>query len=712
MPEYRGSEPLDIDTIGDALVIKEGNIFLFTDGEGEVRPAAQAGYGLYCDDTRYLSRYQLLLNGQEPVALLSTAENGYSEQVFTNRQIKGKRGRMTPKQTLEVRRLRVISRGLVETLDISNHGYEPIMIRLELQFACDFEDIFAVRGLDYEARGQADTPLQGPNWVEFGYRSLDSRFLSLRITFSDPPDQLSTEAAAFEFELAPQRIHRIEVKISLNGEAINEWPTIHQLRLAQEDWRSSGTHVTGDNRFFQQAFDRSMDDIRMLMRFSNGNAALSAGVPWFDALFGRDSAIAALQLLPYHPEIARGTLRLLAQYQSTEINPKREAQPGKIIHEMRDGELSRTEQVPFGYYFGSVDSTPLFLTLYEQYLTWTNDVALAEEIAPNVEAAVRWIEEWGDMDGDGYVEYASLSEEGLLNQGWKDSDDGIIDAEGNFPSPPIALVEVQAYVYAAYKGLARIEKALGRRRQASNFQRKAQALQAKFRQDFYLRRERFLALGLDGNKQPITTVASNAGHALWAGILDQERADRVAHRLFRGDLFSGWGIRTLSTNSPRYNPVGYHLGTIWPHDNSIIAMGLKRYGHVEDLVKLATALFEAACSFPYFRLPELFCGHQRLEHGPPVPYPIACRPQAWAAGSLPYMLQAMLGLLADAPNKRLFLVRPHLPPWLESVLFENLRVGNETTNLLVRGRGDLVDVKVIGGSRTNIEVVTDWPFNY
>ncbi len=709
--DHYGGEPLEIDTIGNALVVKEGDAFLFTDESGEIRPEARAGFGLYHDDTRYLSEYRLTLMRQEPVFLLSTAETGYSsEQVMTNRRARPSDGAATAPETLHVRRTRTIEGGLAERLEVWNHGPEPLLVDIELRFAADFADLFEVRGIANPPRGVTNPPAVTADGVRYAYRSLDGRALSTEVRFSEPPASIDAGTARYQFELRSQAKHEIEIHFAINQQQPRSAvEAIERNHRSYSDWRRQPARVIVDHRLFQEALDRSFDDIRMLQRPYEGDTMLAAGVPWFDAPFGRDSIIASLQMLPYRPEIARGTLRLLARHQGRKVDPEREEQPGKILHELRGGELARTGHIPFGRYYGSIDSTPLFIALFAEYMAWTDDRPFIEEMMPHIDAALRWIDEHGDVDGDGYIEYARSTEYGLANQGWKDSGDSIIDERGATLSAPIALAEPQAYVYAAYRGLARVLNTIPMPERARELVARSERLRAAFRRDYYLPEHKFIALALDGEKRPSAAIASNAGHALWAGIVSAEEAKAVADRLLSPDIFSGWGIRTLSTTSPRYNPMGYHVGTVWPHDNSIAGMGFKRYGHDEHLERLILAQLDVARASPYYRLPELFCGHERADHSPPVPYPVACRPQAWAAGALPYYLQAMLGLVPDAANGRLFLVRPSMPAMLNSVLIEDLRVGGGSLHLLVERHYDRINVRAIGATGIDIEVVSEWP---
>ncbi|MCX6021867.1 MAG: hypothetical protein NTZ05_09080 [Chloroflexi bacterium] len=423
---------------------------------------------------------------------------------------------------------------------------------------------------------------------------------------------------------------------------------------------------------------------------------IAAGTPWFAALFGRDSLIVGMQALPYAPEVARGVLNVLAAHQGSQADPERDEEPGKILHEFRVGEMARLGEIPMTPYYGTVDATPLFVMLLGQYFQWTGDRELVQSLLPAAEAALRWIAHHGDQDGDGFVEYNKHSQKGIANQGWKDSWDAIVHADGSLAQPPISLVEVQGYVYAGKLGMAGIYDALGQPGRAAELRAEARALKLRFNQAFWSDDLGFYALALDGSKRPAASVSSNVGHALWTGIADAERAPRVVERLLGNDMFSGWGIRTLSSTNPRYNPLGYHVGSVWPHDNAIAALGMKRYGFDTETNEVATALYDVCRTFAYYRLPELYSGAQRTGHDYPVRYPVACSPQAWAAGSMLMMLQAILGLEGDAARGRLILRRPRLPYWLREVELRNVRVGDGSADLVVRRNQGSTRVSVLG----------------
>ena len=476
-----------------------------------------------------------------------------------------------------------------------------------------------------------------------------------------------------------------------------------------DEWKRESTRIETDNDFFDTVLERSLSDVRMLWNHSSAEGYPAAGTPWYDTLFGRDTAIVGLQTLSLKPSIARDCLIALARWQGKELDAWRDEEPGKILHELRVGEMTRSGALPFSPYFGSIDSTPLFLLLAGEYFQWTNDLGLLSQIEPNLRAGLRWLKEYGDTNGDGFLDYEKRSSKGLVNQGWKDSWDALMHADGSPLAPPVTLVEVQAYVYMALDRLAPAFTALGDTETARDLLQQAKALQDRFNREMWTE-DGFYALALDDEGRQARSIASNAGQALWGGIATDDKALAVVRRLMEPDMFSGWGIRTLSTASPCYNPQGYHVGTVWPHDNSIIAMGFKRYGFEGELNRLVTGLFDAAKAFPYYRLPELFGGMARSAHHSPVPYPVACRPQAWAAGAIPLMTQAILGLCPDAPNGRLRIVRPILPDWLRRARVRGLRVGDGAVDLFYERQANRMSVAIDGiRGDLKVEFVDEWP---
>ncbi len=693
------SEPMGIEDLRDALIIREGSALLLTDPEGNVAAGNTQGFGVYHADTRHLSAYDLTLNGVRPVMLLSTAELGYAmEQVMTNPTLSLDDVKNVHRGSIEIRRQRVVADCVEETLTVTNYNPFPVTLNLLYEFGADFSDIFDVRGYKRERSGELRRPVVDGRSIRYSYAGIDGRERTTDVVFDRSPEYIDEATALFRIALPKRGATTLRLEIFVDSEMAPPRPArprIESVAANYRNWADGCTQVSTDNEFFNRVLLRSIHDIRMLWSHTErGEPYPAAGTPWFDALFGRDSLIVSMQMLAYRPEIARNVLHLLAQWQGGGIDHARDEEPGKILHELRFDELSRSGELPYGPYFGSIDSTPLFLMLAASYYEWTADVACLQELLPAIRAAIAWMESASGDGGGGFVAYEKRSAKGLVNQGWKDSWDAVVHSDGAIARPPIALAEVQGYAYAARLRLAPVLETLGENELASRLRADAGRLYTRFNADFWLAEEHFYAMAIDGNGERVGSVASNAAHCLWTGIADPARAPETVARLMSADMFSGWGVRTVTDMSPRYNPIGYHMGTVWPHDNSIAAMGLKLYGFEDELIDVATALFEAATSFPYFRLPELFGGDPRSSHGTPVPYPVACRPQAWAAGAMPMIMHAMLGLKAEAPENRLRVVNPRLPYWLNSVLVRGLRVGNGNVTLLYRRDGQDTRVEV------------------
>ena len=536
----------------------------------------------------------------------------------------------------------------------------------------------------------------------------------VKVQFRRRPDLLERQRAKFHLTIEPGESEEIGAEISVDRPGGQGTGSARRSTLSVGDshraWKESSAQILSGNELFNAALDRSITDLRVLWTEGGPDRNyIAAGVPWFDTLFGRDSALAAIMSLAVRPGLAREVLRCLARSQGTLTDDPREEEPGKIVHETRQCETANTGEVVFGRYYGSVDSTPLFVLLAAEYSRWTADIGLMRELRPSIDAALDWMDRFGDLDGDGYLEYMKKVPNGLDNQGWKDSGDGIMDVDGHPLRPPVALVEVQGYAYAAKRAIADVYEALRDTTRAEALRSEAAALQERINSVFW-HPEGYYALALDADKKPAKVLTSNAGQLLWSGAATKARARRQIERLMRNDMFSGWGIRTLSSSERRYNPMGYHVGTIWPHDNALIAAGFKRYGAEAELNELATGICDAAFSFPYYRLPELFSGAPRSAHLAPVPYLVACRPQAFAAAALPFLLTSILGLAPDAPHGRLYVVRPRLPFWLDFVRLSGLRVGEASLDLIYHRRGSRTVVEVIGQTAP-LEVVRTrrWP---
>ena len=679
--------PATVD-IREVQVIKHGRTFFISDRFGDVPRGNTAALGLYHADTRFLSRLELTVNGLRPLMLHSSTERNYSqivELVYPIRlvDLAGER-----KDNISLQRLRVLSGSLYERLRVRNFGIQARRIGVHLEFEADFVDLFEVRGFERERRGDSQTPAVEGDRVVLAYTGLDGKDRTTTLRFSPAPDRLTGSDAGFDLQLKPGE--EVEIEIEVTAEIVPDRPSPRAMHEVEEDlrheyatWRKRCTRFRPSNQQLGRFLERAELDLRMLAATDeHGTEYIDAGVPWYSALFGRDSLITAYQALGVAPALAWGTLRGLAARQGKEVDNWREEEPGKILHEVRVGELARNGEIPHTPYYGSVDATLLWLIVLSAAYRWTGDLDAVRELWPNALAALHWIDGHGDQDGDGYVEYEKRSPGGLDNQGWKDSWDGVVFPDGTPVDPPIALVEVQGYVFHAKTSIARLARDLGEVDLAEQLERDAAELKQRFNRDFWMEREGYYALALDGDKRQVSTITSNPGHGLWSGVIDERKAPNVARRLLSRSLASGWGIRTLASTHPAFDPIGYHTGSIWPHDNSLIAQGLKRYGFHAEAHRVLDQLTTAGAFFPYARFPELFCGFSADEVPVPVEYPVACRPQAWASGAPLLMVRSYGGLSADAPRGRLYIVQPRLPAWLERIEILGLRVGEARLDLL------------------------------
>src|SRR5712691_402388 len=681
------------------LAVKEGETFLYSDIEGNLDDRREFGLGLYHRDTRFLSHLRMTLSGREPVLLSSSAERAYMSYVdLTNPELYLDGAVAVPQQTLNIRRVRVINGRLYERVRVKNYNPHPVQLTVSFSMASDFADIFEVRGLRRETTGHQDPPGVKDSSAEFSYVGEDDIRRRTVIQFEPQPDRLEVVGdrveVDFALSLAAHQTKLIQATFDpvIGDEdrpAMEFDAAVHRLRRSYEDWERDGTQIITDNELFNQLVQRGFRDLRALYTDTPHGGVLASGIPWYVTIFGRDSLITAHQLLTVTTKPARDALRVLAHFQGKEVDPWRDEEPGKILHEIRRGELAGAGRIPHTPYYGTVDATPLFVFLWAQYFRWTGDQEFAQELLPNVKAALDWIDTYGDPDHDGFVEYSARSSRGLSNQGWKDSFDSVVHADGTLATGPIALVEVQGYVYMAKERAADVLEALRDYRTATRLREEAGDLRDRFNLAFWMEDEKYLAAALDGDKRQVRTVMSNPGHCLYADIVEPDKAAHVARRLLQPDMFSGWGIRTMSKSAPPYNPMSYHNGSVWPHDNALIAAGLKRYGHVKAANRVATAIFDAAVHADYMRLPELFCGFTRRAPNQPVGYPVACSPQAWAAGAPLLMLQAILGVSAQAGRNMLMVNTPHLPPWLNQVELHNLRIGQSTISLVFRREGEI-----------------------
>jgi glycogen debranching enzyme len=681
-------------------VLSHGDTFAVLDQSGDIPFAIEEELGLFFRGTRHLSQFELLAGGESPFFLSAhvTADNLQAVANLTNNDVEDE-GRRTPRSTVSIRRTTLVCgpQMLVRFVLHSFH-LEPLRLRLVLRFAADFADVFEVRGLRRARSGTASAPRHDRDALLFAYRGLDGVRRETRCEVAGASVHWQGEQGTIELLLAPEEERVLDVAIDCASDGVAEaarrtFVGAQTLRAREHRrWQSERTALAPSDDGFGAVLVQALADVFMLTvpaeagTWHDVDRYVYAGIPWFATVFGRDALITARQLLCFAPGLARGVLRVLAALQGSEENAARDEQPGKIIHEARYGEMAATGEIPFGRYYGSVDATPLYCMLLGDYARATGDLALVRELWPAGRAALAWMARHGDRDGDGYLEYERMAEHGLANQGWKDSGDAVFHRDGRLAEPPIALVEVQGYRYAALLAMAELAEALGADGAAA-WRAEAAALRARINADFWLEEHDTYALALDRDKRACAVVTSNPGHLLFCGVPDAERAQRLATRLLRADLFCGWGVRTLASGQPRYNPMSYHNGSIWPHDNSLIAAGLRRYGRAEGVLQLLSALVEAALEFEDHRLPELFCGFARRRDAAPVPYPVACRPQAWAAGSVFLLLEAALGLECDGVHRRIVFRQPQLPAWLDALEIRNLHVADARLDLSVlRGK--------------------------
>ncbi|HKF78851.1 MAG TPA: glycogen debranching N-terminal domain-containing protein [Candidatus Dormibacteraeota bacterium] len=681
--------------LGSSLSAKWSSVFAITSANGDIDGQASRPDGIYFHDTRFLNRWALRVNGEALCPLLSDATGGTLVFQLTNPDIQLRTDGMLERHRVGVRRELALREEVVETVQVANFSRSPIELRLEYEFGADFEDMFVVRGERRGRRGKLHPPAWEQGHLRFRYDGADGRQRSALLGFSPEPDSRDGCVACFRQELPPGGHGTIRITVSLLDEGGGDLEKSPQAPTGRP---FAGVEVETDNQLFDRTLRQAFDDLRTLVTRERGATYFAAGVPWFVALFGRDSLITSLQTLPFDPSIAAHTLEILARYQGTEVDDYRDEQPGKIVHELRVGEMATLGEVPHVRYYGTVDATPLFVAVVAEYVRWTGDLDLWRRLRPNVERALDWVDRFGDGDGDGFTDYRTRSSRGSRNQGWKDSDNAIVNRDGSLAQPPIALVEVQGYVYRAWLDAAWLLRLDGEETRADELEARAHDLQQRFRDAYWMPGSAYLALARESGGQLADSITSNPGHALWSGIVSPEHARAVADRLMGESMFSGWGIRTLAEGEAAYNPVDYQVGAVWPHDNGLIAGGLKRYGRDGDVLRVFTALFDAATRFERYRLPELFAGFSRDSYPSPVRYPVACSPQAWACGSLVQLLVTTLGLRGDATRGVLVVERPRLPDWLDRVTLRGVQVGHSRLTLSFQRSGTATLVAIPEGS--------------
>jgi glycogen debranching enzyme len=686
-------------------VLKNGETFAMFDRFGDIQVLAPGKEGIYHNDTRFLSHQEMLIDGVRPLHLGTAVEDSNSLLVIDlmNPDLPGDDGMPgLAKGTLHIFRAALLWQGAChQHIRVNHHGSESTSVRLEFTFDADFVDLFEVRGMKREQRGEQLPPEVSGNEVLLPYQGRDNLRRCTRIHFQPAPTTIDSGRATFELQLDPGTEHHLYCTISC--ECANEAKppqvtyeaALRENNAARRAWLGGHCSIVTSNPLVNLWLDRSIADLSMLTSHLPTGPYPYAGVPWYSTTFGRDGIITALECLWVDPSLACGVLKFLAATQATSVDRQNDAEPGKILHEARHSEMARTHEIPFGRYYGSVDSTPLFVILAAAYFRRTGDKMLVHDLWPNVLAALEWIDRWGDADGDGFVEYARRSDEGLVQQGWKDSHDSIFHADGRMADAPIALCEVQGYVYDARLAAATLARVVGEPARAEKLEAQARQLRDRFQAAFWCEEIGTYAIALDGAKRQCKVASSNAGQTLWSGIASPEHAHRIVDGLMAADFFSGWGIRTIRAGSARYNPMSYHNGSVWPHDNALIAIGMARYGHTEAAMQLLTSMFEASLHFDGHRLPELFCGFPRRSGSGPTLYPVACSPQAWAAAAIFGMLQACLGLDIDAGRCEISLRTPRLPSVIDWIRITRLGAPAPDADLLLQRYKRNVGIEVV-----------------
>jgi glycogen debranching enzyme len=692
-------------TAGALRVLKSGDTFGVFDKHGDVNGRDADEQGLYYHGTRFLSLLELLLARRRPLFLSSTVsdDNVLLVADLTNTDVRREQRLELPRGEIHVFRSRVLGdRFCLDRIRVCNHSMRAVEIPLAIRFDADFADVFEVRGTRRARRGERLPDQIGAHECVLGYRGLDGVERRTRIRWTRTPDVLERGLARFSFRLDSHAVVAFEMHVSCEDEtyespAIPDYETaLARSRSIVASRRANNAEVRASNESFNRWMHRSAADLQMMITTTPEGLYPYAGIPWFSTPFGRDGLITAFEMLWAAPDIARGVLSFLASTQATHCADAQDAEPGKILHEMRSGEMAALGEVPFGRYYGSVDSTPLFVMLAHAYYRRSGDRALIDRLWPHVVAALDWMTHDGDADGDGFIEYARRSENGLVQQGWKDSNDSVFHADGTLADGPIALCEVQGYAYAAWKGASELADLRGDGAHAQEWHARADRLAAQFEDAFWCDDLATYALALDGRKRPCRVRTSNPAHCLFTGIVTSpDHARRLAATLMDETSFAGWGMRTVAAGESRYNPMSYHNGSIWPHDNAIAAMGLARYGFMDAATQLLDAMLELSQSVDLHRLPELLCGfHRRSEEGPTL-YPVACSPQAWAAGAVYMFLQASLGLDIDATKRRITFRQAALPESIERLRITNLTVGDARVDLALERHANDVAVSVL-----------------
>jgi len=686
-------------------VLNHVDTFGIFDRWGDIKQIGEEVQGIYHNGTRFISNFELRINDRRPLLLSSAVkeENKILSVDLTNPSLSSA-DKNIPKDALYIGRSKFLRLGsCFEHIRIINYDNEPYEFDLSLAFDADFRDIFEVRGMKRERRGEITEIMHSPDKkVRICYMGLDHTQRITEIYLSQPPDDwIRFNKAVYKIKLAPHEEWQIECALQFLNEgektdSISFSEAQKEIHKELQETNSLLARVTTSNELFNEWINRSQNDLSSLLARTAYGRYPYAGVPWYNTAFGRDGIITALEVLWLAPDIARQVLLYLSSTQATEVNPYQDAEPGKVIHEVRGGEMAALNEIPFARYYGSVDATPLFIMLAGAYYSRTNDAGLIKKIWPHIKAAMDWIDKYGDVDGDGFVEYQHKSANGLTNQGWKDSQDSIMYEDGRLVQPPVALCEVQAYVYDAKKQAAKLANICGQPDLAEQWKQQAATLKKKFNEQFWDEQLNCYVLALDGNKRPCRVVSSNAGHCLFTGIADEDKAEKLVARLLQPDMFSGWGVRTLGKKEKRFNPMSYHNGSIWPHDVALIARGFSKYGYIDEALQLVSGLFNASLFIELQRLPELFCGFDRRKGEGPTSYPVACSPQAWSVAAVFMLLESCLRLDIDAGKKQIHFYSPVMPEGIDFLEIKGLKLDEGYADLTL-----FMDDQTMGGVKVS-----------
>jgi glycogen debranching enzyme len=694
------------------IVLKEGDTFALFEVHGDIYQLPSGSHGVYHNGMRYLSKMELTLNGLKPL-LLSSFPREDNQMIIvdlTNPDLSLENKDAVLRGTIHILRSKFLWQGAYhEKITFINFGLEPASFHVEFRFDADFADIFEVRGMARQKKGQRLKTEKTDNGLTFSYKGLDEIVRKTEVHLDPKP--ASIEQGVMRYQLNMNQKDEVVIDITTTfieqqqkKEVLGFDTSKNAMNTYLDKVRNYCADIHSSNDQFNQWINRSKYDLITMTTRTQHGLYPYAGIPWYSTAFGRDGILTAFECLWVEPELARGVLHYLAQTQAKDFNDFQDAEPGKIFHETRGGEMAELGEIPFKLYYGTIDATPLFICLAGAYLERTNDVETLKQIWPNIEKALYWIDHYGDIDNDGFVEYKTKSSKGLTNQGWKDSFDSIFHDNGKLAEEPIALCEVQGYAYDAKVSAAAIARVLGHNEVAKDLQLQAEQLKENFNKQFWSEAKQVYVLALDGKKRPCDIISSNAGHCLFSGIATPERARLTAQNMLNENMFSGWGIRTIAVSEARYNPMSYHNGSIWPHDNAIIAYGFSRYNLMDEVVKVFKGVFDTAVHSENYRLPELFCGFDRIKGQAPTSYPVACAPQAWSVGALFMLIQSCLGMRIKAAENTISFCHPVLPAFLRELTISNLRINNQQVILQIRRSEEGIDVTLLNAVDVKIEV--------